>query len=161
MARRIEDYHVRPPEKTGPDAHDELERLLETLHAQGVLRFANDLVASRTDVLKVLVGGLEQPGTLNALQNLSILGMALSRIPPADFYRVAFALRDALAAVAAHRPDGGDGAPGMGGTYRLLHDDDLWRALAPLLDGLKAFRRGLEEPVEQPISHFSGKQTGA
>ena len=38
MAKSIE--YQPEPAKIGPDAHDELERLLETLHQHGVLRLS-------------------------------------------------------------------------------------------------------------------------
>ncbi|MCF7203165.1 DUF1641 domain-containing protein [Pseudomonas oligotrophica] len=159
MAERIENYRVRPP-KIGATAEDELNQLLQTLHERGILRFANDLAGSQAEVMKVLVGGLSKPGTLNAIQNLSILGMALSRIPPEQFYKVAFALRDGFASVAGYQPEAhGKEAPGVSGAYRLLHDDDLWRAIAPLLAGLKTFAEGLEREVDKPISAFSGKSS--
>ncbi|BBI62049.1 hypothetical protein HSBAA_33550 [Vreelandella sulfidaeris] len=65
----------------------------------------------------MLVNGLGKPGTLNAIQNISILGMMLSRIEPSDFYRVTFALRDAMETISQHQPgkDGdkeGHDAPG-------------------------------------------------
>ncbi|BBI65539.1 hypothetical protein HSBAA_PA_1420 (plasmid) [Vreelandella sulfidaeris] len=31
-------------------------------------------------------------------------------------------------------------APGIRGLYKLLHDDELWHAIQPLLAGLRAFR---------------------
>ncbi|SCY74200.1 hypothetical protein SAMN03159391_02904 [Pseudomonas sp. NFACC37-1] len=61
---------------------------------------------------------------LNVIQNLSILAMALSRVPPDEFYRLVFALKDAGAAVSQWTaPDNDDVAPGVGGAYRLLHDE--------------------------------------
>lgn len=156
MAPRI-GYDV-PPTETGPDARQELDRLLATLHEKGVLRLANDLVGANTDIARVLIGGLSKKGTLDAIQNLSILLMVLSRIEPDQFYRMAFAVKDAVAAVGAHRPaENGDGAPGLGGAYRMLNDDDLWRALRPLFAGLEAFASGLEREPEKPISAFTGK----
>jgi len=47
--------------------------------------------------------------------------------------------------------------PGLLGVYRLLHDEPLWRALAPLIERLKGFAEGLEKPISNPISDFSGK----
>ena len=156
MARPIE-HVVRPP-KIGPDAHEELERLLETCHRHGVLRLAHDLVAANTGVAKVVVDELSKPAAMNAIQNLAILAMALARVPPNDFARVALAAADGLVAL---RPNGavqdGHAAPGVRGLYRALHDDALWQRLAPLLNGIGAVLRGLERPVESPIAAFSGK----
>lgn len=153
------------PARTEITAREELERLLETCHRHGVLRLANDLIAANQDVARTLVGGLQKPGTLNALQNLSVLLMALSCIPPAEFYRLVFALADGAARLAASserartrpRTPDREQPPGLLGVYRLLHDEQLWHALAPLIEGLKGFAEGLEKPVSNPISDFSGK----
>ncbi|WP_421683174.1 DUF1641 domain-containing protein [Stutzerimonas urumqiensis] len=158
MAERI-DYDVKPT-PTGPSAREELDTLLETLHQRGVLRFANDLAGSHDKLLKVLVDGMSKEGSLNAIQNLSILGMALSRIEPAQFCKIVFALQDAFHAVGHYKPDGKhDDAPGVTGAYKMLHDDDLWAALMPIIEGLKTFAGGLEKDAEKPITAFSGKQT--
>jgi uncharacterized protein YjgD (DUF1641 family) len=170
MAAPIQ-FEVKPA-RTEITAREELDRLLETCHRHGLLRLANDLVAANTDIAQVLVGGLQKPATLNAIQNLSVLLMALSCIPPAEFYRLVFAVTDGAARLAATSRDGwrqsgqeGAGAgtedreqpPGVLGVYRLLHDEQLWRALAPLIEGLKGFAEGLEKPVSNPISDFCGK----
>ncbi|WP_120995040.1 DUF1641 domain-containing protein [Stutzerimonas urumqiensis] len=158
MAERI-DYDVKPT-PIGPSAREELDTLLETLHQRGVLRFANDLAGSHDKLLKVFVDGMNKEGSLNAMQNLSILGMALSRIEPAQFCKVVFALQDAFHAVGHYKPDGKhDEAPGVTGAYKMLHDDDLWAALMPIIEGLKTFAGGLEKDAEKPITAFSGKQT--
>ncbi|MCW1246429.1 DUF1641 domain-containing protein [Pseudomonas sp. SAICEU22] len=160
MAEPI-DYHVKPS-KTEPDAKDELDRLVQSLHEHGVLRMANDLVCANTAITKVLVDGLNKDGTLNVIQNLSILAMALSRVPPDEFYRLVFALKDASAAVSQWAaPENDDVAPGVRGSYRLLHDESLWRAIMPLVEGLKALGEGMKRPVDKPISQFSGKPSGA
>jgi uncharacterized protein YjgD (DUF1641 family) len=160
MAERI-DYQPKPA-KLEPDAHEELERLLESLHRHGFLRFANDLVSANTPVAQVIVNGLSKEGTQNAVQNLAILLMALSRIAPPNFYRAVFAMSDAFHAASAWRPeDEGNAAPGVSGAYRMLHDDALWQALTPLIEGLKAFSAGLERQVDKPISAFTGKPTSS
>lgn len=160
MAEPI-DYDVKPT-KTEPDAKDELDRLLQSLHQHGVLRMVNDLVCANTAITNVLVDGFNKDGTLNVIQNLSILAMALSRVQPDEFYRLVFALKDAGAAVSQWRaPDHDNLAPGVKGTYRLLHDESLWHAITPLLEGLKAMGEGMKRPVDKPISQFTGKPSDA
>lgn len=163
MARPIQyDIRAAPVETT---AREELDRLLETCHRHGLLRLANDVVAANTDMAQIIVDGLQKPGTLNAIQNLSVLLMALSCIPPAEFYRLVFAAADGAARLATHSRGGlaahpredGEHPPGLLGVYRLLRDEQLWRALAPILEGLKGFAEGLEKPVSNPISDFGGK----
>lgn len=163
MARPIQyDVRAAPVEAT---AREELDRLLETCHRHGLLRLANDLVAANTDIAQVVVNGLQKPGSLNAIQNLSVLLMALSCIPPAEFYRLVFAVADGAARLATHSRDGhaahpredGGQPPGLLGIYRLMRDEQLWRALDPLIEGLKGFAEGLEKPISNPISDFAGK----
>ena len=162
MAERIS-HNVTPP-KIGPDAHQELEALLQTLHEQGVLRFANDVVAANTDISRILVDGLSKQGSLNVLQNLSILVMTLSALPPERFYQMMFAIKEGADQIGRYhsdeeRTDGEDEAPGIRGVYKMLHDEELWHALQPLLAGLKAFSEGLDKPVEKPVTAFTGKPT--
>lgn len=158
MAEPIQ-YMPKPP-KIGPDAHDELERLLQTMHEHGVLRFANDLVAANTQWTQIIVEGLSKEGSRKTVQNLSVLLMVLSRIEPAHFYKALFALRDGLEYLARHEADSEkQEAPGIKGAYRLLKDDELWRGLTPLLGALKTFGEGLQREVDKPISAFTGKPT--
>lgn len=171
MARPIE-YQPQPA-RAETSAREELDRLLETCHRHGLLRFANDLVAANTDIARIVVEGLQSPGALNAVQNLSVLLMALSCVPPAEFYRLVFAATEGLARVA--RAAGPPAAPqrdaasverraapaaqtGLAALYRLLRDEQLWAAILPLIEGLKGFAEGLRRPVENPISDFTGKQ---
>jgi uncharacterized protein YjgD (DUF1641 family) len=158
MAQRL-NYDVKPT-PIGPSAQEELDTLLETLHQRGVLRLANDLVGSQDRLLKVLVDGMSKEGSLNAMQNLSILGMALSRIEPAQFYKIVFAFQSAFGAVGRYKPDEKhDEAPGVTGAYKMLHDDELWAALMPIIEGFKTFASGLDKEADKPITEFSGKQT--
>lgn len=162
MAKAIE-YQVDPP-TIGPTAEEELQRLLQTLHEHGVLRLANDLVASNNDWLKVIVDGLSRKGSLNVIQNISVLLMALSTIPPEQTYKLAFGLRDFMTELSREeeQPQRANGsAPGARGVWKMLHDDELWHSLTPLLNGLKAFSRRMEEEVDKPISSFSGKPSDA
>lgn len=43
----------------------------------------------------------------------------------------------------------------------MLHDEDLWHAVKPLIAGIKVFAERLDQEVENPISAFSGKSSGA
>lgn len=162
MARPIE-YTPRPA-RTETTADEELRALLEACHQHGVLRLAKDVIASNTEITRILVEGLKHPAALNTLQNLSILLMALSRLSPEQFYRIVFAAKSALDSLtSATEQPSQDGktnhsaAPGVVGAYRMLHDDQLWRNLRPLLNALGAFGTSLARPVENPISEFSGK----
>ncbi len=161
MAKPIS-YAVEPP-KIGPDAHEELERLLQTLHEHGILRFANDLAAANNPLAQVIVNGLSREGSLNVIQNLSILAMALSTFPPGQFYTLVFAVRDMLDAIGRDREESDTDRepPGVRGLYKMLNDEAFWQAIAPFIEGMKAFSRRMDEPVDKPISAFSGKPSDA
>jgi len=159
MAKAIE--YQPEPAKIGPDANEELQRLLETLHQHGVLRLANDLVAANNEVAEVLVKGLQRQGTLNAIQNISVILLALSSMPPERVYKLAFGLRDMAVALSEGEESAEQKAPGVQGVWKMLQDDDLWRSLTPLLNGIKAFSKRMEEPVDKPISAFTGKPSDA
>jgi uncharacterized protein YjgD (DUF1641 family) len=158
MAEKIE-YTPKAP-KIGPDAHEELETLLQTMHEHGVLRLANDLIASNTQWSQVIVEGLNKEGSRNGVQNLMVLLMLLSRIEPKQFYKMLTALTDGLEHIARSEPrDDQPDSPGIKGAYQMLNDDSLWRAITPLLEALKIFGRGLDKDAEHPISQYSGKST--
>ena len=150
-----------PPPKIGQSAREELDVLLETLHQSGLLRLANDIAAGRQEMLGILMQGLNREGSRYATQNLAALLMVLAQIPPPRFYKIATTLKDALLA-AAEEPPAEQEAPGVRGFYKALKDEETWRALAPLLQGLMALGEGLRKPApEKPISAMTGKPSKA
>ncbi|WP_249193120.1 DUF1641 domain-containing protein [Burkholderia cenocepacia] len=139
-----------PPPRE-PDAHHALESLLGSLHRHGFLRFANEVVSANAQMAESFVGAFDNPGTQSGVQNLAALVMALSRIPPEQFSKAVFAAADALHHIGAWKPAEHEHvAPGVRGAYRLLHDEALWDALTPLLEGMKVFAQGLERESQNP-----------
>jgi hypothetical protein len=150
-----------PPAITEKNASEALSELVHTLHEHGILRFANDLIASQTQVASVLIAGLSSKGALNAMQNLAVFAMWLSRIEPSRLYKVLFAIKGGLDRLSDYRPEVEEPrAPGLTGAYSLLHDEALWRALVPAIEGLKIFADGLDRELEKPITAYSGKAGG-
>jgi uncharacterized protein YjgD (DUF1641 family) len=134
--------------------------VLQSAHEHGVLRFANDLIASNTEWMQVIVDGLNSEASRKGVQNLAMVVMMLSRIEPERLAKVLFAVRDGFEQMADHRPQSEqDAAPSVRGAYHMLHDDALWRAMTPLLDALRVFGNGLERDVHKPVSAFSGQET--
>jgi hypothetical protein len=76
-------------------------------------------------------------------------------------YKLAFGLRDMAEAFSQPPSQEQHKAPGVHGVWKMLQDDELWGAVQPLLQGLKAFSRRMEEPVDKPISAFTGKPSDA
>lgn len=159
MAERME-YQVTPT-RTEQTAREAMDELIESLHQHGFLRLANDLVKSNSEIGKILVSGLNQPGTQSALQNLSLLMMTLGSVPPERFNHLLLALRDAAMAIKPAREEANSGkaAPGIRGIIRLLNDDELWRGLSPVLSALKVFSRQIDGEEQKPITRFSGKSS--
>ncbi|RQU47476.1 DUF1641 domain-containing protein [Burkholderia cenocepacia] len=156
----------QPPDTTPPHpepgAHDALEHLLGSLHRHGFLRFANEVVSANARLADTFVDALDKPGMQSGMQNLAMLVTALSRIPPEQFGRAAFAAADALHHVGAWQPAQHEHvAPGVRGIYRLLHDEALWDALTPLLEGLKVFAQGLARDPQSPVAGLNETTKGA
>ena len=158
MAEKMR-YDV-PPTQTEPDANEALGTLLENLHKHGFLRLANDLVCANTQIAKVLVDGLSQPGSQTTVQNILLLLMALSRVPPERFNQLLMALTDGANALSEASQDKQQGkAPGIRGAIKILQDDKLWEAISPLLAGVKSFSAGMAQEADKPITRYSGKKT--
>ncbi|MDI6958479.1 DUF1641 domain-containing protein [Pantoea sp. Pa-EAmG] len=155
-----EPLHYQPtPTRTEPSAQEALNELLENLHQHGFLRLANDMVKANNDIGKIVAAGLNRPGTQNAVQNLSLLFMTLSTVPPERFNHLLLALRDALLAM---KPASGTAqqeksAPGVSGVLKLLNDEALWQGIRPLLAALETFARAMQGDEEKPITRYSGK----
>ncbi|MFR0654057.1 DUF1641 domain-containing protein [Pantoea sp. SIMBA_079] len=154
------DYQPEPA-RTEPTAQESLNTLLENLHQHGFLRLANDVVKANNDIGKILAGGLNRPGTQNAIQNMSLLFMMLSTIPPERFNHVLLAVRDALVAMkpATESVQQEKAAPGIRGVMKLLNDEKLWQGVRPLLSALEAFSHEMQKEEETPITRYSGKPT--
>ncbi|HYW93212.1 MAG TPA: DUF1641 domain-containing protein [Gammaproteobacteria bacterium] len=123
--------------------------LVAELERQGVLRLLRDLGAAAPGALEIALRGLEGEGGRNALQNLVLLARELGRIEPAELERMLAALHAGLAPVVEPGPDQAAGS-GLRVAWAVLSDGALWRSLAPLLEGLQAFRASL---AAQPGRH--------
>ncbi|WP_338564803.1 hypothetical protein [Erwinia sp. E_sp_W01_6] len=96
------------------------------------------------------------------MQNISLLLMALSRVPPERFNQLLMALTDGANALSRQSDSTQQqGAPGIKGMIKLLRDEDLWRAVTPLLSAVRAFSASMEKAPEKPITRYSGKDTHA
>ncbi|WP_439292151.1 MULTISPECIES: DUF1641 domain-containing protein [Rahnella] len=165
MAERQE-YQV-PPARTLTTAQEMLHTLTESLHEHGFLRLMKDLVRANTDIASILVAGLNQPGAQNATQNLSLLFITLSKIPPEHFNHLLLALKSGVMAIRQNEgkshsneePKLEETAPGVLGVMKLLNDEALWRGLMPIVNGLKAFGEELQKEEQKPVTRNTGKKT--
>jgi len=158
MAERLS-YTV-PPTRTEKTAQEAMDELVENLHEHGFLRLANDAIKANNDIGKILVAGLNRPGTQSALQNISLILMTLSTIPPERLNHILLALRDAAIAMkpaSDATQQEANAAPGIRGVLHLLNDEKLWQGLRPLFAALEAFSAGMQREEEKPITRYSGK----
>jgi uncharacterized protein YjgD (DUF1641 family) len=158
MAERLS-YTV-PPTRTEKTAQEAMDELVENLHEHGFLRLANDAIKANNDIGKILVAGLNRPGTQSALQNISLILMTLSTIPPERLNHILLALRDAAMAMkpaSDATQQEANAAPGIRGVLHLLNDEKLWQGLRQLFAALEAFSAGMQREEEKPITRYSGK----
>ena len=134
-------------EQKEPSAGDALSDLLENLHHHGFLRMANDVVKANTQIAKMVVDGINQPGSQTGIQNLSILLVALSKIPPEQLSHLLTAFtRGGEAMTATRAAPEKHHAPGVTGFIKMLGDDETWQKAAPLFNALQAFSSTLQSP---------------
>lgn len=152
-----EPLHYTPSRRPPPDpAREELDHFLQLLHERGVLRFANDALETAPEWLEMVAQGLNRSESLNALQNLSLVLLALGRMSPD---RLDVILRAAASGMEAAEADQRrQPPPGVTGLFRLLHDRDLWEGLGPLLEGLTRLGQALGEEPESPAARRAGER---
>ncbi|MFW7342320.1 hypothetical protein V0R37_12320 [Pollutimonas sp. H1-120] len=131
--------------------------LLQSLHQQGLLRFANDVVASQDQWMPVLSEILDDyrndESIRKALQNMLVICTTmLSRIEPDQLSKLLLALSDSLEHIAKRKPNGNEAAaPGLVGLYRMTKDESLWRGLAPVIEMLKVFSTKLDAATDRAV----------
>lgn len=76
--------HYEPEANPTVTAHEELEALIETLHASGTLRVLNGFFGRIADVSEVAMEEITKPTGQNTLANASLLLMAFAKIDPDD-----------------------------------------------------------------------------
>ncbi|CAN5261371.1 hypothetical protein BH23GEM4_BH23GEM4_07390 [soil metagenome] len=82
-------------------AHDDLERLLETLHESGTLRLLDGLIGRLGAVGEIAVEQLDTPGGRQAVGNLLILGRLLTQLDAESTDRFANGLVEGVRAGSA------------------------------------------------------------
>ncbi|WP_163647907.1 DUF1641 domain-containing protein [Modicisalibacter sp. 'Wilcox'] len=136
--------------KTAPDAHDELERLIDNLHRRQVFRLLNDVLESLPETSRLIAGQLDSEGGVRGGANLFLLLRTLGRVPPEDLQRWLDAAARGISAASREEAREAYPAPGVLGVKDLLHDEALWHSLGPLLEGLKAFTGELQAAEASP-----------
>lgn len=128
-----------PAERRRREAYAELDELVLTLHEHDVLRLLRDLAGSASAIMEIVLRQLDSEDGHRALANIYLLTRLLGRIPPDELHGVAQAMGSGFERMGRAPPAGEPYPPGLSGTYRMLKDDELWQALGPVIEGVKAF----------------------
>jgi uncharacterized protein YjgD (DUF1641 family) len=147
MAQRLEYRKPKPApaERARCAAYDELDALVIALHEHGVLRLLRDLVGSASTLSLLPAREMDNERGYDSLANLYILASLAGRVPAGELKSAAEAIGDGFAAMGRTPPDDEPYPPGLTGTYEMLKDDELWQGLGPVLEGVKAFTRELQD----------------
>ncbi|MDA3919353.1 MAG: hypothetical protein PF501_01525 [Salinisphaera sp.] len=149
-----EQIHFRPEQakRFRPETQDELEQLegriaeinglLDQVYESGLMRWIKDFVGAMPQVSQIALDGINTPQGQAGMRNLLVVAQQLGKIDP-DRLEQAFAAAntgvDKARATAEGRHNSNYNPPGVTGVFKLLHDKELWSALAPVLEGVKAY----------------------
>ncbi len=128
-----------PEKRKREEAYAELDRLVLLLHEHQVLRLANDAVAALADLSRIMVDELDNEDGKRGIENLYVLARTLGKLPPDELQRVTRAAGYGFSRMGRHAPDDEPYPPGLSGVFKLLRDEQLWDAIGPALEGVKAF----------------------
>lgn len=149
-----EQIHYRPDQaqRFRPETRDELEKfegriaeingLLDQLYESGLMRWAKDFVGALPEVSMIALDGLNTEQGRAGMRNLLVLAQQLGKLDPDRLERMFGALDAGIERAeqtASGRHDSAYDPPGVTGVFKLLRDEELWRTLAPVIEGARAF----------------------
>ncbi|ROO29548.1 hypothetical protein SAOR_03165 [Salinisphaera orenii MK-B5] len=138
----------------------EINGLLDELYESGVIRWLKDFTGAMPEISTIALDGMNTPQGRAGFRNLLVLAQQLGRIDPDRLERT-------LAAAQAGLDKAGEPAgestpynpPGVTGVFKLMHDKELWSALAPLIAGAKAFSAARREQAEESEQTETGSES--
>lgn len=134
--------HYTPKVQTTMDAHDDLERTLESLHERGALRLANALADKFPEAMTILMRQLDTPKGRRASASLAVLTQALGDLDADTLQRFIVAMRSGLEE-AGERIKGEP--PSVFNLLGRSNDEDVRRGLWAALAFLGAMGRALDD----------------
>lgn len=139
--------HLKYDPKADPtvSAHEELDELIETLHASGTLRVLNGFFGQIADVSEVAMQEVASPKGRQALANAALLFLAFAKIDPDELE----ALLDGLErGIGGAREAMKAEPPSTLKLARLLHDPDTRRGLYAGLTLVRSLGMDLPETLD-------------
>ncbi|MGB7757000.1 MAG: hypothetical protein WBL23_13140 [Salinisphaera sp.] len=149
-----EQIHYRPEQakRLRPETVDELEKfegrvaeinaLLDQLYESGLMRWLKDFVGAMPEVSMIALDGLNTEHGQAGMRNLLVLAKQLGKLDPDQLERMFNAMHaglDRADETATGEHESPYDPPGVTGVFKLLRDEELWRTLAPVIEGAKAF----------------------
>lgn len=149
-----EQIHYRPPQarQFRGETEDQLERLegrlaeinglMNELYDSGLIRWMKDFAGAFPQISSIAVESLNTPQGRAGMRNLLVVAQQLGKIDPdrlEQSFNAANAGLDTARDTAEGKHDSAYNPPGITGVFKLLHDKELWSALAPVLEGVKAY----------------------
>lgn len=126
------------------EAYEELDALVKMLHRRGVFRLVHDVAGALPRISLLLANELNSEVGRRRTSNLYVLLQVLGNMDPAEFRRIAEAAGEGIARMGRGLTDEEPYPPGVTGAGKLLRDEELWEALGPALEGMKAFTEHLQ-----------------
>lgn len=142
MAEKLE-YH--PHIDTSVSAREELEALIETLHASGTLRVLMGFFGRFDDVSEVALEQLLTDEGQHAMANLTVLAKPLLHVDPDHMQAFQEGTEKGLGAASESIKDE---PPGLLSLIRQLNDPDTRRGLYAALTLLQTLGRHLHENLD-------------
>ncbi|WP_423821907.1 hypothetical protein V5738_16450 [Salinisphaera sp. SPP-AMP-43] len=149
-----EQIHYRPGEakRFRPETLEEMERfegriaeingLLDQLYESGLMRWIKEFVGAMPEISTIALDSLNTPQGQAGMRNLLVLAQQLGKLDPDQLERLFKAMHvgvDRAEETATGAHDSAYNPPGVTGVFKLLRDEELWRTLAPVIEGAKAF----------------------
>lgn len=146
---------VASPTQDAFTAHDDLARLLDTLHESGTLRVLNGVFARFEALTALALGGLDTPEGRRGLANVLVLAKLLGRVDTDALDRFTTALDRAFGAASVRlaEPD----PPGSLAVLGKLRDPAVRRGLDAVLTLLGTLGAEVNAPTLLPYSNTDGK----
>ena len=141
MAKAIQ-YKYEPSPPPVDTAQDDLDRLVQTLHEEGILRILNSAVSQKNGVLEVALDQLDSQGGRNLVDNVMVLVEALTVTDPDAAQALLTGTQKGLAKAQESLKDDPPGAFSLVGK---LSSPDVRRGLHAALSLLEGLGQHLHE----------------
>lgn len=147
MAKAIQ-YKYEPSPPPVDTAQDDLDRLVQTLHDEGILRILNSAISQKNGVLEVALDQLGSQGGRNLVDNVMVLVKTLTVTDPDGAQAFLDGTQKGL--VKAQKSLRDD-PPGIAALLAKLYDKEVRRGLYAVLSLLEGLGGHLHQEAEKKV----------